>query len=308
MIRLAGVLEQLQPFNTGLTATYSVIFGRLGPFQNIGPTVLTITSESLPVSDRDWIFPLVGRDAVSLLRGAPAQPLTRRECESTFGVLSAEVHLGQWQGQDCYSAQVAPERIDPLEHLQGNLYTLIGRVPDDLFAAWGRAVQLQSWLRDHAYCGRCGAPTETADLGRALSCSACEHNQYPRLSPCVIVAITRGEQLLLAAAQHRRAAFYSTLAGFIEPGESAEQAVVREVYEEVGLSVGNLRYFGSQPWPFPGQLMLGFYADYLDGDIRLDEQELSDAGWFSANQLPPIPPATSISGQLIRQFFHSQNS
>ncbi len=270
--------------------------------------MLTITSESSPASDQDWIFPLVGRDAVSLLRGAPGEPWTRAACNSAFGPLRAEVHLGQWQGRDCYSAQVPPERLDPLEHLQGNLYTLIGRVPDALFTAWGRAVQLQNWLRDHAYCGRCGAPTEAADRGRALSCSGCDHSQYPRLSPCVIVAITRGEQLLLAAAQHRRAAFYSTLAGFIEAGESAEQAVVREVYEEVGLSVGNLRYFGSQPWPFPGQLMLGFYADYLDGDIRLDEQELSDAGWFSANQLPPIPPATSISGQLIRQFFHSHNS
>ncbi len=250
----------------------------------------------------------MGRDAVTRLRGTPAEPWTRLECEKSLGPLHNEVHIGQWQGTDCYSGQVSPERIDPLEHLQGNLYTLIGRIPDELFAAWGRAVQLQTWLRDHAYCGRCGATTETADVGRALRCAACAHSQYPRLSPCVIVAITRGEQLLLAAAQHRRAAFYSTLAGFIEPGESAEQAVEREVYEEVGLSIGNIRYFGSQPWPFPGQLMLGFYADYLSGEIRLDEQELSDAGWFDAHNLPPIPPATSISGQLIRQFFQSHNS
>tara|TARA_X000001036_G_C19957427_1_gene512548 strand:- start:57 stop:437 length:381 start_codon:yes stop_codon:yes gene_type:complete len=126
------------------------------------------------------------------------------------------------------------------------------------------------------------------------------------VSPCVIVLVSKGDQLLLAAAAGFQKRFYSTLAGFMEPGETCEQAVAREVREEVGIEVGNIRYFSSQPWPFPSQVMLGFFAEWTSGSLKLNEEEIEDADWFEANALPPTPPVASISGQLISHFIHSQ--
>lgn len=250
----------------------------------------------------DWFLPFVGQDAVLPLRGGATPFWSRAALEAAFPTQYNTVAIGQWHSQDCWSVQVEPAAVDPLQHIQGSLYTLLGRLPDGAFSAWSRALQLQLWLRDHQYCGRCGQRTQLADRSRGLRCEGCEHISYPRLSPCVIVAVTRGDQILLAAANQRRASFYSTLAGFIEPGESAEQAVAREVKEEVGVDLKNIRYFDSQPWPFPGQLMLGFFAEYAGGELIIDTEELSDAGWFKADDLPPIPPETSISGRLIRTF------
>jgi len=250
----------------------------------------------------DLILAFAGRDVVVSLRRPPDEFWTRAELERDFGAPRYAVAIGQWQGRPCYAVQVDPQGVDPLQHLQGSLYTLLGRISDATFAAYGRGFQLLSWQRDHRFCGRCGASTALADGGKAMACSQCEFSCYPRLSPCVIVAVTRGDQLLLAAAAGRRANFYSTLAGFIEPGESAEEAVAREVREEVGIEVDNIRYFQSQPWPFPSQLMLGFYADYAGGEFKLDLEEIEDAGWFTRDNMPPTPPAASISGQLIQGF------
>ena len=251
----------------------------------------------------DRCFAFTGQNAVVSMSYSPEEPWKRADLERDFGPLLVEVPIGRWQGEACYAVEIAPDQSDPLRHIEGSLFTLLGRVSDATFTAYGRALQMLSWSRDHRFCGRCGQATELADSGRALACSRCNHNCYPRLSPCVIVAVSRGDQLLLAAAKGRRATFYSTLAGFIEPGETAEEAVIREVREEVGLEVGNLRYFGSQPWPFPGQLMLGFYAEYAGGDLVLAPDEIDDAGWFGQHNLPPIPPRASISGQLIHCFF-----
>ena len=141
---------------------------------------------------------------------------------------------------------------------------------------------------------------------RTTRCTACGKEYYPRINPCIIVLITRGDKILLARSSRRGTDFYSCLAGFIEPGESAEQAVRREVFEEVGLQVTNIRYTGSQPWPFPSQLMLGFYADYLDGEINPDPEEIADADWYAVDQLPKVPsPRISIAGQLIETYVES---
>ena len=135
-----------------------------------------------------------------------------------------------------------------------------------------------------------------------MACPACHASYYPRINPCMIVLVTRGEELLLARAQRFSTPMYSTLAGFVEAGESVEETLVREVREEVGVDVRNARYFGSQPWPFPSNLMLGFHAEYAGGDIVVQEEEIADARFFHYSQLPMIPPRGSIAHALIQDF------
>jgi NAD+ diphosphatase len=175
----------------------------------------------------------------------------------------------------------------------------------EAFSLVGRASQWVNWFRCHQFCGSCGSLNELRNKGRLLHCVRCETDYYPRINPCVIVLVTDGDRILLARSTRRGATFFSCLAGFIEPGETAEEAVVREVYEEAGIQIKNIRYVKSQPWPFPSQLMLGFYADYAGGDLNLCPEELAEAGWFDVRQLPLTPaPAISVAGQLIEEYCH----
>jgi len=171
------------------------------------------------------------------------------------------------------------------------------------FSTIGRASQWVNWFRSHRFCGFCGSPNQVRNDGRLLHCPSCEQDFYPRINPCIIVLVTDGERILLARSQRRGALYYSCLAGFIEPGETAEEAVAREVFEEVGIRVRDIRYVKSQPWPFPSQLMLGFYATYDSGDLTLCPQEIAEANWYHVSMLPPTPaPAISVAGQLIEEY------
>ncbi|MEO1079178.1 MAG: NAD(+) diphosphatase [Pseudomonadota bacterium] len=223
------------------------------------------------------------------------------ELQSQGWQVLREQYVGVWSGEPVFAVEIeASGDIDELRFQVGSLYQLIGRVDDALFTAAGRAAQLLDWQRDHSFCGRCGSPMAPTDNGRAMGCSRCETNLYPRIAPCVIVLVTRGRELLLARNARFPRPMYSTLAGFIEPGESAEATLRREVREEVGVEVGALRYFSSQPWPFPNQLMLGFFAEYVSGELTPDGEEISEAGFYLPEALPPVPPPASIAGQLIR--------
>ena len=164
------------------------------------------------------------------------------------------------------------------------------------------AAGLASWNEQHRYCGRCGTQTEIRKDEYARECPRCHLRHYPRVSPCIITLVWREDALLLARSPRFAPGVYSTLAGFIETGESAEQALHREVMEEVGVEIANLRYLGSQSWPFPHSLMLGYWAEYQAGDIRFDGVEIEDARWYPFDQLPDLPPATSISRHLINSF------
>lgn len=175
----------------------------------------------------------------------------------------------------------------------------LARLPESRFPLVSTALQVGAWLRNHRFCGRCGTPAERLDAEFAMHCHACGHRNYPRISPCIITLVTHGEALLLARSPRFPPGRYSTLAGFIEPGESAEEAVRREIFEEVGLSVGRIRYFRSQAWPFPHSLMLGFFAEAASRRIRIDGVEIADAAWFSPRKLPQLPPLYSISRALI---------
>jgi NAD+ diphosphatase len=181
------------------------------------------------------------------------------------------------------------------------LMGLHGRVDDVRWTLAGRAVQLVDWDRSHRFCGRCGTPTEPAPGERARRCPACRQLAVPRLAPAVITLIERESDgsALLAHGVTFPVPMYSCLAGFVEPGEDLESAVRREVMEEVGVELGEVRYVHSQPWPFPHSLMIGFEATWASGDIRIDEHEIVDAAWFRPDDLPAIPPGLSIARSLI---------
>jgi NAD+ diphosphatase len=188
-----------------------------------------------------------------------------------------------------------------------HLRKLYGRIPEQEWIIAGRAEQIINYERTHQYCGRCGTPTETNPVDRGRVCPACKHMAFPRLSPAMIVLVEKGEQALLAWGRQFPGRFFSTLAGFVEPGESLEQAVEREVMEEVGVTVTNVRYFGSQPWPFPHSLMCGFQCEWEAGDIVIQEEEIVEAGWFDADDLPPTPVGgMSIAGWLIEDWLQRQ--
>lgn len=216
--------------------------------------------------------------------------------------------LGYWRDQPCYVLEIDEvDQPDPMQFQKGNLYHILGRVDEQLFALVGRASQLLDWERDHQFCGRCGDRMLVDTDERGMRCQPCGTINYPRIAPCIIVLVTRGEELLLARNANFPRPMYSTLAGFIEAGETAEETLVREVREEVGVEVRNVQYFQSQSWPFPNQLMLGFFAEYAGGEIVCDLTEIADAHWFHYSELPMIPPVSSISGQLIQHYIASLN-
>lgn len=216
--------------------------------------------------------------------------------------------LGLLDGRPCWSVDVAPDAGPPADGDFMPLRLLHGQLDDELWTLAGRAVQIVEWERTHRFCGRCGEPTEVVPTERARRCPACGMMAFPRLTPAVIMAVHRDDQILLAANATFRGSMYSVLAGFVEPGEPLEEAVRREVEEEVGLAVEDVTYFGSQPWPFPGQIMIGFTAAWAGGEIDVDGVELVDAQWFRADQLPRIPGPMSIARRLIDDFVARQGS
>jgi len=204
----------------------------------------------------------------------------------------------------CWIAVDVPAGDDPSDGAAVDLYGFHGRSEQGAWMAAGRAVQLVEWARTHRFCGRCATPTEPAADDRSMRCPACGLSAFPRLAPAMITLVTRGadgpdQEALLARGVQFRMRMYSCLAGFVEPGEGLEEAVAREVREEVGITVGDVRYQGSQPWPFPHSLMIGFRARYESGDLELDPTEIVDAAWYRRDDLPTIPPPISIARRLI---------
>ena len=209
------------------------------------------------------------------------------------------LYLGELDGVPCRSAELPDEQEPPDGMAFRTLRDLYSRIDEELWTLAGRAAQLVEWDRTHIHCGRCGTPTEHAPGERARRCPVCGYAAFPRLSPAVIVRVTRGEEILLARSQRFPGGMYSVLAGFVEPGESLEECVARELEEEVGIEVGDIAYFSSQPWPFPHSLMIGFTATWLSGDLRIEEAELVDARWFVRDDLPELPGRLSIARKLI---------
>ena len=232
------------------------------------------------------------------LAGQPGGALFPLLSAADLGHPAEALYVGDWGGIACHAVDVAqfPEIAsgEPTP-----LRAIFAQAGPEAFALAGRATQLLDWQATHRYCGRCATPTERQPGEAAMRCPACGLLAYPRIAPAVMVLVRDGERLLLARSPHFKPGVYSALAGFVEPGETLEQCAAREVREEVGLEIANLRYFDSQPWPFPHSLMVAFFADYAGGEIVPDPSEIEAADWFTADALPLLPDPVSISRRLI---------
>ena len=209
------------------------------------------------------------------------------------------LYLGTLGGVQCWAAELPDGAPAPAGMAWTGLRALYTVLDDAHFALAGRALQLVAWDRTHQFCGRCGTRTEARKDERVRVCPACKLTAYPRVAPAIMALVTRGKEVLLARSPHFPQGMYSALAGFVEPGESLEQCLAREVHEEVGVRVENIRYFASQPWPFPHSLMIAFVCDWREGEIAPQATEIEEAKWFKVLQLPKLPSRISIARKLI---------
>jgi len=213
-----------------------------------------------------------------------------------------DLYLGLLDGVPCFARGLAADAAVPDGLELTGLRPLYGVLSDDEFAVAGRALALTTWDADHRFCGRCGTPTERSTIERSRGCPRCRLSAYPRLSPAMICLVERDGKALLARNARFPGAVHSVLAGFVEVGETLEHCVARELFEEVGIAVTDVRYFGSQPWPFTNSLMIGFTARWAGGELVPDGREIVDAGWFGPDELPQLPPPLSIARALIDAF------
>jgi NAD+ diphosphatase len=221
--------------------------------------------------------------------------------------ISRMQEIGQYRNGPCYALDVEIAAALPNHYeFQPLRQAALHILSPTLFQYAGKGMQILDWDKTHQFCSRCGKSVAQTQAERVKICPECQLTFYPRISPTIIVAIKRDNKILLARSPHFKEKMYSILAGFIEPGESAEDAVHREVKEEVGIEIQNLRYQLSQPWPFSNSLMLGFTGDYKSGEIVVDGVEISEANWYSKDALPQLPTPISISRKLIDMFIHQE--
>ncbi|HRF63499.1 MAG TPA: NAD(+) diphosphatase [Candidatus Competibacter sp.] len=261
--------------------------------------------ELLPAGDDDipsWWFTFAGSDL--LARSVPDGAELPVASIWPFAKLPTlrRIYLGSLHGRPCHAVEVAATASPPPGLKFESLRSLWTRLDEALLGVASHALQLIEWDRTHQFCGRCGMTTQRRAEERARHCPACELTAYPRLSPVIMVRVVREGRILLARAPRFAPGVYSVLAGFVEAGETLEQAIHREIAEEVNIRVRNLQYVASQSWPFPHSLMIAFTAEYADGDLRVDGRELLDAGWFAPDALPGLPSPMSMAWRLIQDF------
>jgi NAD+ diphosphatase len=211
-------------------------------------------------------------------------------------------YFGVYGDTACAVAEIpVGDKAPPATCFKG-LRPLFGKIGDELFNLTGRASQILQHHREHRFCSKCGTPMEDKETELARSCPACSFISFPRISPAVIMAVSKGNRILLGRSPQYPEGMYSTLAGFVESGETLEETVKREVQEETGIHVNNIKYMASQAWPFPHSIMIGFTAEYESGTIQVDDDELEDARWFSVKDLPKLPSKITIARLLIDSF------
>ena len=253
-------------------------------------------------ADPAYWFLFRERKMLVVMSGAENSPPLVRDIRDTGIHPVRELYLGTLDGVHCYGAEIVGP-IDPPEGMTFNgLRGIHGKLDESLFKIAFRAIHAIDWDRADQFCSRCGSKNRSKNDERAKECPQCGYVSFPRISPAIIVLVEHDGKALLARSPRFKEGFFSVLAGFVEPGEALEDAVRREVKEEAGIDVKNVRYFGSQPWPFPDSLMVGFTAEYAGGDIKIDDNEILDARWFSADDMPEIPAKISISRALIDSF------
>ena len=245
-------------------------------------------------------FAFAFSDDRMLVGGSDATPAVPTLDElRAVGIDGARHYLGELSGVACIAIGLESGIAAPAGYRFAGLRALFFRVPESLLAIAARAFQIVEWDRTHRFCGRCGAPTRDKSGERAKECPVCGYVAYPRVSPAMMALVTRGRELLLARAHRFPPGRYSALAGFVEPGETIEDCIRREVKEEVGIDVDGLRYFASQSWAFPHSLMIAFTAEYAGGELCPDGREIADVRWFAPDALPETPPSLSIARRLI---------
>jgi len=213
---------------------------------------------------------------------------------------TAVQNLGQWRNIAFKAAALPAGTTAPEGWHWVSLRSLYGVLDDGRLGIAGRAVQMLDWELNHAFCGRCGTKMNTDEREHCRRCPSCKFSVYPRIEPAAIVAVVRPpRQILLARFSRLPITMHTVLAGFAEPGESLEACAAREVFEEAGIRIRNIQYVGSQSWPFPRSLMVGFTAEYESGTLDIDHEELEAADWFSLDALPAVPSPLSIARALI---------
>jgi len=251
----------------------------------------------IPKSGVEWI--LVSGTGILTGSGNTSRVITGLDPRTTGFAVNSIRYLGHHEGRPCYAAEIDTAQPVPAGWELRNIRDLFTRLPKEDLAIASFAVRIVDFFTSSRYCGRCGTRTERVQVERALRCPSCGLVVYPRISPAIIVLIKNNDRILLARSPHFPPGMHSIIAGFAEAGETLEQAVHREIHEEVGIAVKNIRYFGSEPWPFPNSLMIGFTADYASGEIAIDNREIVSAGWYSRDTLPPLPSPMSISRALL---------
>ncbi|MFA5236776.1 MAG: NAD(+) diphosphatase [Methanoregula sp.] len=253
------------------------------------------------------LFVLVSDCSVAICDGDVPQIYTDAGPSPSGHAVGPVEYLGHRDTRPCYAIELSEENQLPEGRVIVGVRELYGRIPEGDLAIAAYAVRMIASAKANRFCGRCGTATVPVLTERAKRCPACGLVIYPRISPAIIVLITRGDKILLARSPRFPAGMQSVLAGFVEPGETLEHAVHREVQEEVGVAVKNLRYFASEPWPFPDSLMIAFIAEYAAGEIEIDNNEIVSAGWFCRDSLPPLPAPMSISRALIDHWVKYEN-
>jgi NAD+ diphosphatase len=257
-----------------------------------------------PAGDALWT-PYRGTDLlVKALEGRHARLLRTEELSSLGLPIVRSQYLGTLGGVACVTAELAPDAPDLPGHRYGGLRQAYTWLDPEEFHVAGAGFSIQYWDRHHRHCAGCGGPMELKKTERAKRCEACDRDFYPPVVPAVIVRISRGSSILMTRQARFPPGMYGLVAGFMEPGESLERCVAREVLEETGIHVRDIRYFGSQPWPFPHQIMIGFTAEHASGEIVVDTTELEEAVWFERASMPVLPPPLSIARKLVDDWLH----
>jgi NAD+ diphosphatase len=255
------------------------------------------------VKESDWMLILMNKKLLMKKEGDSYYIPVKAELKDIPVSDEALEYIGSYQGHSCFctgleDSLALPEDFDLIELRE--LTKLTG--DPGLFLVAGNANHILHWRKMNRYCGCCGHKTVYKEDERAVVCPNCGNIIYPRIAPAIITAIFREDQILLAHNHNFREGLYSLIAGYVEPGEPLEQCVEREIFEEVGIRVKNVKYFSSQPWPFPDSLMMAFTAEYESGEITVDNCEILDAGWYQADRLPDIPSIDSVAGKIIRWY------
>jgi NAD+ diphosphatase len=209
------------------------------------------------------------------------------------------LYLGRWQGQPCRLIEFGKESDLPDNLEKFGLLEEKPQLPIDLISLGGMGRMILHWQKRSRFCGYCGQSNDWLPGEWGRKCNVCDEQAFPAIHPCAIVLVTRPGEVLLTRKDNWAPNRYSLVAGFQEFGESLEETALREITEETGIVAGNVRYVGSQCWPFPSQVMVGFVADYVAGEVQVDTTELADARWFSIDDLPSLPPKRSIARYIL---------